>query len=159
MADSTERFLGEAISLARANAKHGGRPFGALVVKDGAVIARGVNEILATGDPTAHAELNAIRAASQALGSPDLGGCAVYASGHPCPMCMAAMRLAGIAEVDYAFSNEDGEPYGLSTAPIYADLAKPFAEQAMVIRHVPEAAEADPDLYAYWQRSRSANES
>lgn len=159
MTDTTERFLREAIALARANAERGGRPFGALVVKDGAVVATGVNEILATGDPTAHAELSALRAASRALGSPDLAGCTVYASGHPCPMCMAAMRLAGVCEVVYAYSNEDGAPYGLSTAEIYADLAKPFAEQSMKIRHVPAAARAEPDLYSNWQRARQADES
>ena len=92
-------------------------------------------------------------AASRALGSPDLGGCAVFASGHPCPMCMAAMRLSGIAAVTYAYSNEDGAPYGLSTAAVYADLAKPFAEQSMTIRHVPQGA---PDLYADWQRRQQA---
>lgn len=153
MTDATERFLAEAIALARANADDGGRPFGAVVVKDGAVIATGVNQILASGDPTAHAELGALRAASRALGSPDLSGCAVFASGHPCPMCMAAMRLSGIGEVTYAYSNEDGAPYGLSTAAIYADLAKPFAEQSMTIRHVPQDA---PDLYASWQQRQRA---
>lgn len=156
MTDATEGFLREAIRLARANSAHGGRPFGAVVVKDGAIIATGVNEILATGDPTAHAELSALRATAQALGSPDLRGCVVFASGHPCPMCLAAMRLAGITEVAYAYSNQDGEPYGLSTAALYADLAKPFAEQAMTIRHVATAAEAEPGLYADWQRRQQA---
>ncbi|MFX8751226.1 nucleoside deaminase, partial [Acinetobacter baumannii] len=77
------------------------------LVKDGKVIATGVNEIGATGDPTTHAELQAIRAASRALGSPRLDGCVIYASGHPCPMCLAAMHLTGITEVTYAYSNED----------------------------------------------------
>ncbi|MGV7122493.1 nucleoside deaminase [Sphingopyxis sp. 550A] len=153
MMDDTERFLAEAITLARANADRGGRPFGAVVVRDGAVIATGVNEILATGDPTAHAELGALRAASRAIGSPDLRGCAVFASGHPCPMCLAAMRLSGIGAVTYAYSNEDGAPYGLSTATIYADLAKPFAEQTMTIRHVPQG---EPALYANWARNQQA---
>ena len=153
MMDDTERFLAEAIALARANADRGGRPFGAVVVKDGAVIATGVNEILATGDPTAHAELGALRAASRVLGSPDLGGCAVFASGHPCPMCLAAMRLSGIGAVTYAYSNGDGAPYGLSAAAIYADVAKPFAEQAMTIRHVPQGK---PDVYADWARKQQA---
>jgi len=147
-----EKYLREAIELARANLETGGRPFGAVIVKDGEVIATGVNQILSTNDPTAHAELGAIRAASQALGSPNLEGCAVYASGHPCPMCMAAMRMAGIREVAYAYSNDDGEPYGLSTAAVYADLAKPFAEQSMMIRHVPVRLESCPDLYAEWKR-------
>ncbi len=149
-------FLRQAIALARANVERGGRPFGAVVVKAGAVIATGVNEIVATGDPTAHAELSALRAASRVLGSPDLSGCAVFASGHPCPMCMAAMRMSGIDAVTYAYSNQDGAPYGLSTAAVYADLAKPFASQSMTILHSPAAIQADPDLYADWARQQQA---
>ncbi|CAN7201726.1 nucleoside deaminase [Phenylobacterium sp. LjRoot219] len=145
-----ERFLCEAIELARANVAAGGRPFGAVVVRDGRVIASGVNQIHQTHDPTAHAELSAIRAAGQALGSPNLAGCVVYASGHPCPMCLAAMRLAGVDEVAYAYSQEDGAPYGLSTAALYAELAKPFADQAMKIRYAPTRP-AGPDLYAAWK--------
>lgn len=148
--NDSQRFLHEAIDLARDNLRNGGRPFGAVVVKDGAAIARGVNEILATRDPTSHAELNALRAASRALGTPNLAGCVVYASGQPCPMCMAAMRMAGITQVRYAWSNDDAEPYGLSTAAIYADLAKPFAEQSMDIRHEPTGTE--PELYATWKQ-------
>jgi guanine deaminase len=151
--DGTERFLQAAIELARANIGKGGRPFGAVVVKDGRVVATGVNEVHSSNDPTAHAELTAIRAASRALGSPRLDGCAVYASGHPCPMCMAAMRLAGVKEVTYAHSNDDGEPYGLSSAAAYADLAKPFAEQSMRIAHVPVRREGRAHLYAEWQEA------
>lgn len=149
-------FLRQAIALAYANADRGGRPFGAVIVKDGRIIASAVNEIVATSDPTAHAELLAIRAASRHLGSPSLAGCAVFASGHPCPMCMAAMRLAGVAEVSYAYSNEDGSPFGLSTAELYADLAKPFGEQSMRIRHVPARLEGKADLYAHWQGRHQA---
>lgn len=148
------RFLCEAIELAHANIAKGGRPFGAVVVKNDEVIASGVNEIHSTNDPTAHAELTAIRAASRKLGSPNLAGCAVYASGHPCPMCMAAMRMAGVSSVAYAYSNEDGAPYGLSTAAVYADLAKPFAEQSMTIRYQPVRLEQHPDIYADWKRSQ-----
>ena len=151
-----ERYLRQAIALALANMEAGGRPFGAVIVRNGAVIATGVNEILGTNDPTAHAELMVVRAASRALGSPDLAGCAVYASGHPCPMCMAAMRLAGVGEVYYAYSNEDGAPYGLSTAAIYAELAKPFSEQSMKIRHVPVRPESGPDLYDEWKRRQQS---
>lgn len=149
-------FLCEAIELAYSNSVQGGRPFGALVVKDGEVIATGVNEILSTNDPTAHAEMTAIRHASRKLQSASLQGCTVYASGHPCPMCMAAMRLAGIAEVFYAYSNDDGAPFGLSTAAIYEDLAKPFSEQSMKIRYVPVRPEAQPDLYADWKRRQES---
>ncbi|WP_027133913.1 nucleoside deaminase [Geminicoccus roseus] len=151
---ATQRFLCQAIELARANVEQGGRPFGAVVVLAGEVVATGVNETVATHDPTAHAELLALRAASRKLGSPNLAGCTVYASGHPCPMCLAAMRLAGIGEVAYAFSNEDGAPFGLSSAALYADLARPLAEQAMPVRHVPVQDGGQPDLYAAWRRKQ-----
>lgn len=147
-------FLRLAIELAHANLEKGGRPFGAVVVRNGEMIATGVNEIITTNDPTAHAEMTAIRAASQKLGSPNLEGCAVYASGHPCPMCMAAMRLAGVREVTYAYSNDDGAPYGLSTAAVYADLAKPFSEQSMKISYVPLRIEARVDLYEAWKKKQ-----
>ncbi|GJG94777.1 nucleoside deaminase [Cupriavidus pauculus] len=149
---NAQRYLREAIRLAQANMEAGGRPFGAVIVRDGEVLMTAVNEIHKTNDPTSHAELNAIRAASSKLGSPSLAGCAVYASGHPCPMCMAAMRLAGVTEVAYAYSNDDGEPFGLSTAAIYADLAKPFAEQSMKIEYVPVRLEGEVDLYEGWKR-------
>ena len=67
-------------------------------------------------------------------------------------MCMAAMRLAGVSEVFYAYSNDDGAPYGFTTAAVYAELAKPFAEQSMKISYVPVRLEAGPDLYAEWKR-------
>ena len=140
-----EHYLREAIALARDNANRGGRPFGALVVSDGRVLATGVNEILSSGDPTAHAELLAIRSAARALGTPRLDGCTVYASGQPCPMCLAAMHLCGVARVAYAYSNEDGEPYGLSTAAVYAQMAKPLQAQRLPVRDEGE------DLYAYWR--------
>jgi len=151
----TEDYLREAIELARANIGKGGRPFGAVLVRDGAVLATAVNEIHTTNDPTSHAEMNAVRDASYKLGSPDLSGSAVYASGHPCPMCMAAMRLSGVEKVFYAYSNDDGTPFGLSTAAVYEDLAKPFAEQSMTIRHVPVRPQGKPDLYAEWTEARS----
>ncbi|WEK50868.1 MAG: nucleoside deaminase [Candidatus Kaistia colombiensis] len=149
------RFLGEAIELARANIRKGGRPFGAVLVRDHVVVATAVNEIYATNDPTSHAEMNAIRAASHKLGSPDLSGSVVYASGHPCPMCMAAMRMAGVDRVFYAYSNQDGTPFGLSTTAIYEDLSKPFAEQSMSIRYVPVRPEGKIDLYAEWAEAQS----
>lgn len=148
------RFLCEAIALARANIDKGGRPFGAVLVRDGEVVAAAANEMHVTGDPTSHAEMNAIRAASRKLGSPDLGGSAVYASGHPCPMCLAAMRISGVSKVFYAYSNEDGAPFGLSTAAIYDELARPFSAQSMTIRHMPVRPEGETDLYAAWTQAQ-----
>lgn len=153
--DNEIRYLHQAIELARANITKGGRPFGALVVLDDEVIATGVNEILSTNDPTAHAELLAIRAASRRLGSPDLGECIVYASGQPCPMCMAALTMSGVKKVVYAYSNDDGAPFGLSTSAVYEELAKPFTEQSMKIMHVP-IPEREQDLYTEWAHSKSS---
>ena len=150
----TDRFLRQAIELAHANVEHGGRPFGAVVVKDGAVVATGVNEMHVASDPTAHAELTALRAAGQKLASIRLDDCSVFASGHPCPMCMAAMRLAGIRHVAYAYSNDDGAPFGLSTAAIADDLAKPAAEQSMKIAYAPVRLDGRGDLYADWKQKQ-----
>lgn len=153
---TTDEYLGMAIDLAMRNVQErGGRPFGAVVVRDGAVIATGVNEIGATGDPTAHAELQAIRAATRTLGQVRLDGCIVYASGQPCPMCLAAMYLTGVQAVYYAYANADGEPFGLSTAAIYDELAKPLAQQAMAIRHHPVRPVGD-HLYETWRRRTGA---
>ncbi len=155
---STSRdFLCEAVELARENVRRGGRPVGAVLVKDGAIIAMGVNEIHMTQDPTTHAELQAIRAASRALGSLRLDGRVIYASGHPCPMCLSAMYLTGIREVTYAYSNENGEPYGLSTAAIYAELAKPLAQQSLKATHLPLRPDAEGDLYQMWRDAAQAN--
>ncbi|MDU0643887.1 nucleoside deaminase [Pseudomonas aeruginosa] len=138
---SDETFMREAIALARANVEAGGRPFGAVLVRDGRVLARGVNQIHETHDPSAHAELQAIRQASQALGSPRLDGCVIYASGHPCPMCLAAMHLCGIQAAWFAYSNEDGEPFGLSTATLYAEMARPPQRQSLPLRALRPAGE------------------
>ncbi|WP_338864676.1 nucleoside deaminase [Myxococcus stipitatus] len=137
-----EAPMREAIALARANIQAGGRPFGAVLVRDGQVIARAVNEINQTQDPTAHAELLAIRRASQHLGSARLDGCVIYASGHPCPMCLAAMHLCGVQAVYFAYSNEDGEPHGLSTARVQAEMARPPQAQSLPIRPLRPAGRA-----------------
>ena len=96
-----ERFLREAIELARANISRGGRPFGALVVRDGAVIATGVNEILATNDPTAHAEVLVLRDAARHIGNYRLTDADVYVTVEPCLMCVGALIHARVREVIY----------------------------------------------------------
>ncbi|MBY0380892.1 MAG: nucleoside deaminase [Xanthobacteraceae bacterium] len=152
---SAERFLCEAIVLARDNVRRGGRPFGAVVTKDGQVIATGVNEILSTGDPTAHAEIQAIREACRVLGTLRLDGCAIYASGHPCPMCLSAIHLTGIKDVAYAYSLEDGEPYGLTHKAIYAELARPISEQkSLRTTYLPVRQAEQEDLYEEWHKAQ-----
>lgn len=143
-----EHYLQHAVALAARNVADGGRPFGAVLVKDGRVIAQAVNEIHIGQDPTAHAELLAIRSASQQLG-PRLEGCVIYASGQPCPMCLSAMYLCGVSRVVYAASNQQGEPFGLSTAGIYQQLALPLGEQRLAVQHLPQAAM--DEVYRDWK--------
>lgn len=148
-------YLREAVALAHDNAADGGRPYGAVIVRDGEVLARAVNEIVATNDPTAHAEMVAIREVSRHLGRPKLDDCVVYASGRPCPMCHAAMRLSGIREAYFAYSAEEAESYGLLGAGIYAELCRPLDDQTMRVQHRPVATEAHP--YAVWRRRNEAS--
>ncbi len=147
-----DRFMTEAIALARENVRRGGRPFGAVLVMDGEAVAHGVNGLVETHDPTSHAELLAVRTAAIKRQSPILKGATMYASGHPCPMCLAAMRLAGITDIFYAYSNEDGAPYGLTSAPLYADLKKPFDEQDMSFSYRPVRPEGEEDIYELWRK-------
>jgi guanine deaminase len=154
-----DRYLRMAVALARENVERGERPFASVIVKDDDVIATGVNSVAATNDPTTHAEIEAIRAACRTLRSERLDGCVVYASGHPCPMCLSAMYLAGIGEGFYALSIEEGAPYGLAASGrIYDELRKPIGAQSVRLKHVPVAADGEP-LYAYWQRRNSAGKS
>ncbi|MET0259290.1 MAG: nucleoside deaminase [Methylobacterium sp.] len=152
-----ETFLREAIALARDNIQAGGTAYGSVIVRDGEVIARAANQVHATNDPTAHAESLALREAGRVLGRPKLEDCIVYASGRPCPMCHAAMRLAGIREAYFAFTAEEAEAHGAGSAGIYAELCLPPAEQPMQVRHRPPPGEAAP--YADWaaRRDRGAD--
>ncbi|MNO59773.1 Guanine deaminase [compost metagenome] len=146
-------FMREAVALARTNIAAGGRPFGAVLVRDGQVIARAANTIHLDNDPTGHAELQAIRQASQVLGSPRLDGCVIYASGHPCPMCLAAMHLCGVSEAYFAYSNDDGEEFGLSTAAIYREMTRPPMQQA--VRLHPLRLAGEEGLYRQWQANKA----
>ena len=153
---TTEHYLKKAIDLAWQNAEQGGRPFGCVIVKDGNVVASAVNTVVATGDPTAHAETEAIRAAAKALNSDRLDGCILYASGHPCPMCLAAMYVSGIQQGYYAFSIEEA-PDGLSLGgTMYEQFRKPISEQRMRLEHHPVPSEGET-LYAFWQRVTRGN--
>ncbi|HVW65437.1 MAG TPA: nucleoside deaminase [Nitrosospira sp.] len=121
-----KQLLRKAVRLAQENRNQGGRPFGAVLAIGGREVATGVNTIIQTHDVSAHAEMEALRAACRQLGRPDLKGSVVYASGHPCPMCLAAMIMAKVDKAYYAFSNEEAAPYGFSNAPVYEALHLPL---------------------------------
>jgi tRNA(Arg) A34 adenosine deaminase TadA len=147
-----ETYLLESIHLAMENVRRRKTwPFGAVIARGGEVIAKAVNEVEALCDPSAHAEMQAVRAAAKALGTTDLRGCTVYASGYPCPMCLTAMYLAGVKSVYFAYSNEDGEPYDLSAAKGYLEIARPLPEREMPLVGLPVRAEGE-DLYEAWRK-------
>ena len=125
-------FLRRAIALATSNVTAGvGGPFGAVVVRDGRIVAEGVNSVTADCDPTAHAEVNAIRAAAKALGSFTLTGCELYTSCEPCPMCLAAAYWARVDAVYYGASAVDAARAGFDDAFLYAELRKDAAERKL----------------------------
>lgn len=156
MNDTT--YLDEAIELAHKNTANGGRPFGALLVMGNKVIARAVNQIDHDHDPTAHAELLALRKAAKALKATKLDGATVYASGQPCPMCLAAMHLAGVARIVYGYSNENGEAFGLSTKSIATELSQPLEQQqwALIEQLTPDDAK-QPKLYQSFAAYKAQN--
>ncbi|MGE0581933.1 MAG: nucleoside deaminase [Steroidobacteraceae bacterium] len=133
---SHENLLDEAVQLALRNRAQGGRPFGAVIARDGEVVATGVNDTVRTHDFTAHAEMEAIRAACRRLDKPDLAGCTVYASGHPCPMCLCALAMAGAEAVYYAFSNEDAAAYGFASTGAYASTRLPLEPPPLPLRQL-----------------------
>jgi guanine deaminase len=115
-------FISRAIDLALQNVNSGGGPFGALVVKEGKIISEGVNRVIEKNDPTAHAEVQAIRMACELLGTFDLSGCEIYTSCEPCPMCFSAIYWAHIGKVYYAANQMDADKAGFNDAFIYNEI-------------------------------------
>ncbi len=128
--DETASYLGEAIDLAVDNVESGlGGPFGALIVEDDTVLARGTNRVTTVQDPTAHAEITAIRAACKTRGDFRLNGCTLYSSCEPCPMCMGAIYWARLDRVVYAASHADAATVGFDDSHIYEELHKAPADR------------------------------
>jgi tRNA(Arg) A34 adenosine deaminase TadA len=123
-----EDFLRRAITLAARAAQDGvGQPFGAVVVQDGRIVGEGCNLVTSTCDPTAHAEVTALRAACRALATTRLEGCTIYASCEPCAMCLAAIHLARVARLVFASSAEDAAAFGFDSRYLYDRLRRPPA--------------------------------
>jgi guanine deaminase len=125
-------FMRMAIELATANVLAGtGGPFGAVIVKDGAVIATGVNQVTATNDPTAHAEVTAIRNAARALGAFELTGCTIYSSCEPCPMCLGAILWARCAALYFGSTAGDAAAAGFDDSEFYDEVRRGISERKM----------------------------
>ena len=123
------RFLEMAAELAEKNIDNGGGPFGAVIVRNGEVVATGVNRVTADNDPTAHAEVNAIRQACQRESTFNLKGCVIYSSCEPCPMCLSALYWAGVSRIYYGCTQEDAETVNISDRFIYRELEKPKCDR------------------------------
>lgn len=125
-------FMQKAIELSIDNVKSGkGGPFGAVVVKDGKIIAQGANSVTTNNDPTAHAEVMAIREACKVLGTFQLDGCEIYTSCEPCPMCLGAIYWARPNKVYYANTKKDAADVNFDDNFIYAEIAKPLNERSL----------------------------
>lgn len=127
-----ERFMRSAIDLAYTGMRGGfGGPFGAVIVRDGDIVGGGHNRVLHDNDPTAHAEVTAIRDASRKLENWDLSGSDLYVNGIPCPMCMTAIYWARIDKLYYACLPEDAEAIGFDDQEFYRQLALPLDKRAL----------------------------
>ncbi|MBO7572141.1 MAG: nucleoside deaminase [Bacteroidales bacterium] len=128
-----EKYMQLAIEKSIENVENGGGPFGAVIVKNGEVIAATSNSVTIDNDPTAHAEVNAIRQACRKLGTFDLSGCEIYASCEPCPMCLASIYWARIDKLYYANTKSDADKIGFSDNFIYEEFAKPESERSIKV--------------------------
>ena len=137
-----------AIELSASCAKSDEGPFGAVVVKDGKIIGEGVNQVVPTGDPTAHAEVVAIRDACEAIGSHMLDGAVLYTSCEPCPMCLGAAWWARITEIVYANDRANAAAIGFDDDAIYEEVAAPFDRRKLPIRRL--AGDEALEVFKLW---------
>jgi tRNA(Arg) A34 adenosine deaminase TadA/catechol 2,3-dioxygenase-like lactoylglutathione lyase family enzyme len=153
-----DRWLLEVVELAGTNAAAGGMPFGALVVRDGEVLASGVNTVRRSADPTAHAEVEAMRAACRAVGSISLDGAVVVSSCQPCPMCHAVAALVGVRRIVYAAPADVAAAAGFRLPPAAAAMAAATRDAGGVeLEYVETAgAEAPFEAWARWLASAGA---
>lgn len=140
-----EAFMSEAIALSieKMDAGEGG-PFGALIVKNGVVVGRGWNRVTSTNDPTAHAEVMAIRDACSHLGTFNLSGCEIYSSCEPCPMCLSAIYWAHLDRLIYGASKEDAAAAGFDDTILYQEISKGPSERTLPVEQTmrPDAQKA-----------------
>lgn len=126
-----EKFMQQAIDLSIENVANGGGPFGAVIVRDGEVIATGTNRVTANCDPTAHAEVSAIRAACAKVKNFKLTGCTVYTSCEPCPMCLSALYWAGVERIFYGNTKSDAKAINFDDSFIYDQIALDYSKRSI----------------------------
>jgi tRNA(Arg) A34 adenosine deaminase TadA len=131
-----EKFMRKAIQLSINNMERGGGPFGAIIVKDDKIIAEAGNSVTLDPDPTAHAEINAIRLAAKELNNFDLEGCTIYSSCEPCPMCLGAIYWSKIDALYYGNTKEDAAAIQFNDAFIYKELDLPLEKRKLQSKHI-----------------------
>ena len=138
---NNEVMMREAVGLSIENVKGGGGPFGAVIAKEGQIVATGVNRVTLDNDPTAHAEMGAIREAARRLGTFDLSGCEIFTSCEPCPMCLSAIYWAHLDKIYYGNTKNDAKDIGFDDSFIYDELElKPDDRKIKMEQIMPEDA-------------------
>lgn len=154
--DKDKQFMREAIRLADESVLRGGGPFGAVIVKDGEIIAGSSNSVTIDQDPTAHAEVNTIREACRKLGTFDLTGCTIYTSCEPCPMCLGAIYWARISRIYYGNTRKDARDIDFADDFIYEELDKPLAKRTVPI--IPLLRDEALRTFRLWQEKDDKTE-
>lgn len=145
-----------AIELSRRAMNEGaGPPFGAVIVRDGQVVAEGHNNSFATNDPTAHAEVVAIRRACEAVGSRSLKGCVIYSRSEPCPMCLGAIYWSGMGKIYYGNDRTTAAAAGFDDARLYREIALPVDERALPMAQ--QLADEARAVFDAWQARAAGN--
>lgn len=139
MCQEHKEFMLEAIRLSKENIDNGGGPFGAVIVKDRKIIAKGVNKVTVNNDPTAHAEVTAIREAAKVLNNFDLSGCEIYTSCEPCPMCLGAIYWSRLDKIYYGNTKVDAKNIGFDDAFIYDEILVPLKNRKLPISQLFQA--------------------
>jgi len=142
-------FMAEAIRLSEESVDHGGGPFGAVVVRQGVIVGRGANRVTIDNDPTAHAEVTAIRDAAKNLGTFDLSDCDIYTSCEPCPMCLGAIYWARCQHIYFGNNKHDAARIGFDDSFIYDELAIPVANRIIPMK--PLLSEQSAKAFTMWQ--------
>jgi len=150
-------YITKAVKLAKQGIESGkGGPFGAIIVKNGAIIGEGCNMVTSQNDPTAHAEIVAIRNACKALNSFQLSGCTIYASCEPCPMCLGAIYWARPAQLIYACTKEDAKAIGFDDQFIYEELKLPMGKRS--IKTLQKGRDIALEVFKLWEQKEDKTE-
>ena len=149
-------FMREAIRLANESVERGGGPFGAVIVKNGEIVAGSSNSVTLDNDPTAHAEVNTIRQACRKLGTFDLSGCVIYTSCEPCPMCIGAIYWARISRIYYGNTRKDARDIQFADDFIYEELDLPLSERTVPI--IPLLRDEALETFRRWTEKEDKTE-